>query len=54
MHELCFHKIGPDKSDQAIGLELKNACKCISLFQIKSQQNLAKNILIRLKSWLTN
>ena len=25
MHELCLHKIGPDKSDQAIGPELQNA-----------------------------
>ena len=24
MHELCLHKIGPDKSDQAIGPELQN------------------------------
>jgi hypothetical protein len=33
MHELCLHKIGPNKSDQEIGPELQNA-------QIK------KNILI--------
>ena len=25
MHELCLHKIRPDKSDQAIGPELLNA-----------------------------
>ncbi len=25
MHELCLHKIGPNKSDQAIGPELQNA-----------------------------
>ena len=27
MHELCLHKIGPDKSDQAIGPELQNAIR---------------------------
>jgi len=25
MHELCFRKTGPDKSDQAIEPELQNA-----------------------------
>ncbi len=35
MHKLCLHKIGPNKSDQAIGSELQNDEKKSSFLALK-------------------